>query len=341
MAGFIVRRLGWMVLVLFIVSVITFLLMHAIPGGPFTLEKALPPRTLEQINQKYELDKPISVQYLNYVGDVLIPHIRFGQQSKSLDHNFLINLKLPLGNNATLRWMDFGPSYKSTSRTVNDIFRENLPISMQLGTLGGVFAVGIGIPLGIAAALKKNTIVDYTSMGIALLGVSVPVIITAPVMQYIFGIYLGWLPLTGWGTPKQMLLPVVALGVSQCALIARLTRASILQVLNEDYVRTAWAKGLRPRTVIVRHVMKNSMIPVLTVIGPMLAYLMAGTFVVETVFGIPGMGKFFVTSVTGRDYPVIMGTILLLAALLVIANVVVDLIYPLLDPRIRQDRKIN
>ncbi|HLA45459.1 MAG TPA: ABC transporter permease, partial [Aggregatilineales bacterium] len=261
-----------------------------------------------------------------------------GEQKKSLDHKHLFNLELPVGDNAILRWMDFGPSYKSTSRTVNDIFRENLPISIQLGVLGVIFSICLGIPLGVMSALKQNTFYDYIGMGIALLGVSVPVIITAPVMQYVLGIHLGWLPLTGWGSLKQMLLPVVALGFSQSALIARLTRASMLQVLNEDYVRTARAKGLKAHTVIIRHVMKNAMIPVMTVIGPALAYLMAGTFVVETVFGIPGMGKYFVTSVTGRDYPVIMGTILLLATLLVAANVVVDLIYPLLDPRIQQDK---
>lgn len=335
MHGFIVNRLLWMGFVLLCVSVITFLLMHAIPGGPFTIEKQLPPSTLAQLNEKYNLDAPLAEQYLDYMGDILVPTIFTGEQSRALDHNYLVNLPLPFGDNATLRWMDFGPSYKSTSRTVNDIFRENLPISTQLGVLAVLLAATIGIPLGIMSALRRNTVYDYAGMGFAILGVSVPVIITAPVLQYLFGVNLRVLPLTGWGDLNQMVLPTLALGFSQSAVLARLTRASILQVLNEDYIRTARAKGLRERGVVFRHVLKNAMIPVLTVLGPMLAYLMAGTFVVESIFGIPGMGKYFVTSVTGRDYPVIMGTILLMATLLVIANVIVDIIYAWFDPRIK------
>lgn len=335
MNKFIVRRLIWMAVVLFVVSLITFVLMHAVPGGPFTLEKRLPDATIQQLNQKYNLDAPLPVQYLNYVGDILLPVIYQGEQQKSLDHEYLINMRLPFGDNATLRWMNFGPSYKSTSRTVNDIFRENLPISAQLGFLGVMVASLIGIPLGTISALKRNTVYDYAGMSIAILGVSVPVIVTAPVLQYVLGVQLRVLPLTGWGTLEQMILPVFSLGFGSSAVLARLTRASLLQVLQEDYIRTAHAKGLSQRTVVLRHVMKNGMIPVITMLGPMLAYMMAGTFVVETIFGIPGMGRFFVTSVTGRDYPVIMGTILLMATLLVIANVVVDLIYIWMDPRIR------
>lgn len=335
MNKFIVQRLIWMALVLFVVSLITFVLMHAVPGGPFTLEKRLPDATIAQLNRKYNLDAPLPVQYLDYVGDILLPTIYQGEQQKSLDHEYLINVALPFGDNATLRWMNFGPSYKSISRTVNDIFRENLPISAQLGVLSVLVAASIGIPLGTISALRRNTIVDYGGMGIAVFGVSVPVIVTAPVLQYVLGVQLHVLPLTGWGTVEQMILPVFSLGFGSSAVLARLTRASLLQVLQEDYIRTAYAKGLTERRVVVRHVMKNGMIPVITVLGPMLAYLMAGTFVVETIFGIPGMGKYFVTSVTGRDYPVIMGTILLMATLLVIANVIVDLVYVWMDPRIR------
>lgn len=336
MRGFIINRVLWMFCVLIIVSVITFMLMHAIPGGPFTVEKQLPPNTLAQLEAKYNLNAPLVEQYLDYIGDILVPVVLMGEQPRSLDHDYLVNLRLPFGgDNATLRWMNFGPSYKSTSRTVNDIFRENLPISIQLGVLAVLVAAAIGIPLGIMSALKRNTIYDYAGMGFAILGVSVPVIITAPLLQYFFGVNLRLLPLTGWGDFNQMILPTLALGFSQSAVLARLTRASILQVMNEDYTRTARAKGLRERTIVFRHVLKNAMIPVLTVLGPMLAYLMAGTFVVESIFGIPGMGKYFVTSVTGRDYPVIMGTILLMATLLVIANVVVDIVYAWFDPRIK------
>lgn len=335
MGEFIIRRILWMFLVLFVVTVITFILMHTVPGGPFSAEKPLPESTIEQLNKKYNLDDPLIVQYVKYIQDILIPVVMTGPQQKSLDHEYLINVKLPTGDHAMLRWVNFGPSYKSISRPVNDIFRENLPVSAQLGFMGVLVAACIGIPLGIMAGLRRNTAYDYAGMSIAVLGVSVPVIIMAPILQYVFGVWLRWLPVSGWGEPRQMILPTFALGFSQSAVLARLTRASMLQVLNEDYIRTARSKGLRERQVVLVHVLKNSMIPVVTVIGPMLAYLMAGTFVVETIFAIPGMGKFFVTSITGRDYPVIMGTILVMATLLVIANVVVDIVYAWIDPRIR------
>jgi ABC-type dipeptide/oligopeptide/nickel transport system permease component len=335
MGNFILRRFLWMLLVLFVVSVITFGLMHAVPGGPFSLEKRLPEQTLAQLRAKYHLDEPITSQYLRYIGDILIPVVLTGPQQKSLDHDYLITIKLPVGDNATLRWANFGPSIKSTSRTVNDIFRDNLPISFQLGILSLIVSLMIGFPLGIISALKRNTFYDYAGMGIAILGVSIPIIIIAPIMQYFFGVQLKWLPLTGWGTLRQTILPAFALGFGSSALIARLTRASVLQVMNEDYIRTARAKGLREGQVITVHALKNSLIPVVTVFGPMVAYLVTGTFVVETIFAIPGMGRFFVTSITGRDYPVIMGTILLFAVFLVIANTVVDLVYIWLDPRIR------
>jgi ABC-type dipeptide/oligopeptide/nickel transport system permease component len=326
-----------MFLVLFAVSLITFALMRTIPGGPFTGEKRLPAETLAQLNAKYHLDRPLHIQYLSFVAGVVIPKITSGEQSAYLDHEYLINLSLPLGDQATLRWMNFGPSYNSIGRTVSDIFRENLPISMKLGFLAFTVSLMGGIPLGILSALRRNTLVDYSAMAIAVLGISVPVIISAPVMQYIFGVQLGWLPVSGWGEPAQMILPVFALAAANFALIARLTRASLLQVLSQDYIRTARAKGLREKRIVLIHAMKNSLIPIVTVLGPTLAYLLCGTFVVETIFGIPGMGKFFVTSVTGRDYQVIMGTVLLLAMFLVLANTVVDVMYFWLDPRIRTD----
>jgi ABC-type dipeptide/oligopeptide/nickel transport system permease component len=258
-----------------------------------------------------------------------------GKQQKSLDHDYLINVKLPFGDNATFRWMNFGPSFKSTSRTVNDIFRDNFPVSFQLGMIALIVSATLGVPLGILAALKRNTIYDYTGMGIAIVGVAIPVIITAPLLQYFFGVELKWLPLTGWGNANQAILPSLTLGFGEAAIIARLTRASLLQVLNDDYIRTARAKGLSERRIIGVHALRNSMIPVVTVFGPAIAYLVTGTFVVETIFGIPGMGRFFVTSITGRDYPVIMGTILIFAVLLVFVNTLVDIVYVWLDPRIR------
>jgi oligopeptide transport system permease protein len=337
MARFILRRFLWMLVVLFAISLITFGLMRAIPGGPFTGEKRLPAETLAALNAKYHLDQPLYIQYLTFIRDIVIPRVTTGEQSNYLDHEYLINISLPLGDRATLRWMNFGPTYSTIGRTVSDIFRDNLPISMQLGFLAFMLSVVIGIPLGAISALRRNTLVDYSAMGLAVLGISVPVIILAPMLQYLFGVQLKWLPVSGWGKLQQVILPTFALGVANSALVARLTRASLLQVLSQDYIRTARAKGLPERMVVVRHALKNSLIPIVTVLGPTLAYLLCGTFIVETIFGIPGMGKFFVTSVTGRDYQVIMGTVLLLAMFLVIANAVVDIVYVVLDPRIRQE----
>jgi ABC-type dipeptide/oligopeptide/nickel transport system permease component len=339
MAKFILRRLLGTGAVLFLVSVITFLLMHAIPGGPFSREKPRPEATIALLNAKYNLDASIHEQYLDYVGDIIIPRVTYGRIPPSATEDYLINISLPafMGDQAALRWVNFGPTYGSRSRSVNDIFRDSLPISFQLGVAALAVAMAVGIPLGATAALKRNTIFDYAGMGVAVFGVSLPVIITAPVLQYLFGVQLQALPPTGWGEVQHMILPAFALGFVNSALIARLTRASLLQVMNEDYIRTARAKGLSERMVVISHAIKNGMIPVVTILGPLFAILVTGSFVVETFFGIPGMGRYFVTSIRGRDYPVIMGTILLFAAFVSIANMAVDIVYAWLDPRIRYD----
>jgi ABC-type dipeptide/oligopeptide/nickel transport system permease component len=281
----------------------------------------------------------------------MVPRITTTPPSTSLQDDFLINAKI---GPVWFRWMNFGPSFKSRSRTVNDIFRDNLPISGQLGTMALFVAVIIGMPLGVVAALKQNSIADYIAMGVAIFGVSVPVIVMGPILVWIFGVELKWLPPTGWGAKppyllgflpskigwdffKYALMPSIALGLASSAVIARLTRATLLQTIREDYIRTARSKGLHERVVIIRHALKNSLIPVVTILGPLFAALVTGTFVAELIFGIPGMGKYFVTSITNRDYPVIMGTILLYAVFLVIANLVVDIMYAYLDPRIRYD----
>jgi ABC-type dipeptide/oligopeptide/nickel transport system permease component len=339
MAKFIARRVLWMFLVLFVLSVVIFGLMHAVPGGPFAREKPLPEKTIEILNKKYHLDDPIVNQYINYIGDITLPRVTTGVFKPNAAYDYLINVRLPamFGDNATLRWINFGPTFKSRSRSVNDMFRDNLPISFQLGVGALAIAMAIGVPLGIFSALNRNTIFDYLGMSVAVLGVSIPVIISAPVLQYIFGVNWKILPATGWGSFQHMILPSFALGFVNSALLARLTRASLLQVLNEDYIRTARAKGLSERMVIVVHALKNGLIPVVTVLGPLFAALVTGTFVVEVIFAIPGMGKFFVTSISGRDYPVIMGTLLLYAAFLVLANLAVDVAYAWIDPRIRYD----
>ncbi|HEX2908729.1 MAG TPA: ABC transporter permease [Phototrophicaceae bacterium] len=339
MGQFIIRRFLWMFLVLFVISLVTFGLMRFVPGGPFAREKPLPEATVKLLNEKYNLDAPLAEQYLDYIGDIAAPRVVTGKQRPSSAEDYLISIPLPewLGDQATLKWINFGPTYKSRSRSVNDIFRENLPISFQLGLAALMIALAIGVPLGTMAALKRNTFYDYLGMGTAILGVSFPVIITAPVLQYLFCVQWKLLPVTGWDGPQYAILPAFALGFLNAALIARLTRASLLQVMNEDYIRTARAKGLAERRVIVAHALKNSLIPVVTILGPLFAALVTGTFVVETIFGIPGMGRYFVTSITGRDYPVIMGTILLYAFFLVLMNLLVDLAYMWLDPRIRFD----
>ena len=351
MVRYIIRRLLYMLVVILAVSIITFLLMHAVPGGPFTREKSLPEETIRILNERYHLDDPLHVQYVNYLYAVFIPHFTTTPPGTSYQDDFMLNIKI---GPRWIRWMNFGPSYRSRGRTVNDIFRDNLPISAQLGVMALFIAVLIGMPLGVMAALKQNTALDYIGMGVAIFGVSVPVIVLGPILIWIFGIELKWLPPTGWTAKppfflgflpthlnweffQHALMPSVALGLGSSAVIARLTRATLLQTIREDYIRTARSKGLHERVVITRHALKNSLIPVVTVLGPLFAALVTGTFVTELIFGIPGMGKYFVTSITNRDYPVIMGTILLYAVFLVISNLVVDILYGYLDPRIRYD----
>ncbi len=350
MGRYVARRALWMILVLFVVSVLTFGLMHAVPGGPFDREKALPQEIIDNLNARYHLDESLPRQYLRYVSSVLLPRISHEPPGRSVLDDAMINIKL--GEGSWLKWMNFGPSYISRSRTVNDIFHDNLPVSFQLGVMALTLAILIGLPLGILAALKQNTAVDYFGMSVAILGVSVPVIVLGPILVSIFAVTLKWFPPTGWGAQPPFLfglfpskldleyfryaaLPAFGLGFAQSAIIARLSRASLLQVIREDYIRTARAKGLSERLVILRHALKNSMIPVVTILGPLFAILVTGTFVTELIFGIPGMGRYFVISIGNRDYTVIMGTILLYALFLVIANLIVDLVYAFLDPRIR------
>jgi len=313
MGRYIIRRVLWMIPVLIFISIITFALSHAVPGGPFSREKPLPAEIIANLNKFYGLDQPLWKQYTDYMG---------------LTRN-------PSGEFAGVLEGKFGPSFKSRSRTVNDIFAAHLPISATLGLIALLIAVGIGVPLGVLAALKQNSGWDYFGMALAIFGVSVPSVVLGPVFIIIFALTLHWFPVAGWGRLDQMVMPSVALGLGSSAIIARLTRASMLQVIREDYIRTARAKGLSERMVMVRHALKNAFIPVATILGPMFAALVTGTLVIEQIFAIPGLGKYFVTSITNRDYPVIMGTVLLYAFFLVIANLLVDITYAFLDPRIR------
>lgn len=332
MGHYVAGRLTWLLAIIFFVSLITFGFAHAVPGGPFSSEKKLPESIVARINAKYNLDAPLWKQYVDYMVDILIPRITAEPPNGSLQEDYLINI--PLGDYSFL-WMNFGPSYKDKARTVSDIFRENLPVSVELGVYAFLIATLIGLPLGILAALKQNTAWDYTAMSLAIFGVSVPSIVLGPVFIWLFAVELGWFLPSGWGGWQQKVMPAIVLGLGSSAVIARLTRASLLQVIREDYIRTARAKGLLERVVISRHALKNSLLPVLTIMGPIFAYLVTGTLVTETIFGVPGIGRYFVGSITNRDYPVIMGTILFFAVVIVLVNLVVDLLYAWLDPRIR------
>jgi ABC-type dipeptide/oligopeptide/nickel transport system permease component len=349
MINYILRRLLYMLVVLFVVAGITFILMHSVPGGPFDKEKKLPPEIQANKEKYYHLDDPLPVQFFSYLSRVTIPRIAATPPTLQTDDDYLITIKV---GEYWFRWMNFGPSYASRSRTVNDIFREQLPVSFQLGVIALVIAIAIGTPLGILSALNHNRWPDYVGMGVAIFGVSVPTIVLGPLLVWFFGVLLQWLPPTGWGAKppfvlglfpntlgweyfKYAVLPAFVLGFGSSAVIARLTRASMLQVIQEDYIRTARAKGLHERMVVMRHAFRNALIPTVTILGPLFAALVTGTFVTELVFGIPGLGKYFVTSISNRDYPVIMGTILLYAVFLVVSNLLVDILYAVLDPRIR------
>ena len=350
MGRYFIKRLFSMLLVLLAVSAITFALMHAVPGGPFDTEKRLPEAQKELIEEVYHLNDPLLIQYRDYLSDVIIPRITTEEPGQySVMEDYLIEFKV---GKVWFQWMNFGPSYTSTSRSVTNIIEQQFPVSFQLGILALLISVLIGVPLGIIAAIRHNTWADYVSMGVAILGVSVPVIVIGPILVRIFGISLKWLPPTGWGARppfklglwpdkldwnffKYAIMPAIALGAGQSAIIARMTRASLLEVMSEDYIRTARAKGLREKMVILKHALKNAMIPVVTIFGPLFAAVVTGSFTTEIIFGIPGLGQYFVSSISNRDYPVIMGTILLYVLLLVTANLLVDITYALLEPRIR------
>lgn len=321
MLRYIVRRLLVSIPVLILLAFAIFALMRAIPGGPFDFagDKTLPASVVANMERKYHLDEPLVQQYGRYLWDLL--------------------------------HLDMGPSMRERGRTVNDIVRDNFPVSFQLGVMSVALAVVIGIPMGIVAALKQNTWMDYVATFVAVIGVAIPALVLAPFLIWIVGVRLGWLPAALWGaerpfylgfipkpTPnflRHAVLPVATLGTGFSAAICRLTRAALLQVIREDYIRTARAKGLQERAVVVGHALKNSLIPVVTVIGPLFAAVVTGTFVVEQMFAIPGMGKYYVTAINQRDYPVIMGVTLIYAVLLVMANLLVDMTYAWLDPRIR------
>ncbi len=299
-----IRRILALFPVLFVISIVTFLLMHSVPGSPFATEdKPLPPQIKANLDAYYGLDRPLVTQYLSYMGNVLRG--------------------------------DLGPSYLQRNRTVNDIIRQHLPPSAVLGMLALGVALALGVPIGVLSAVKQNTALDYLGMFVAIAGVSVPAMTLGPLLIWGFALELGWLPVARWGTWQQAVLPSITLGLGSAAILARLTRASMLQTIHQDFIRTARSKGLSEQRVITKHALRNALVPVITVIGPLFAALVTGSMVVEQIFAIPGLGRYFVDSVASRDYPVIMGTTLLYAVVLVLSNLVVDLSYNLIDPRMR------
>jgi oligopeptide transport system permease protein len=316
MAGYTIRRVLWVIPVLWAVATITFFLMHAVPGGPFTQDKSLPPAVNEALNKRYHLDQPIWKQYALYLWDA--------------SHG------------------DLGLSFQG-DRDVSKLLRDGFFVTAQLGIMGFLLAAVVGMVLGTLSALNQNGPLDYLGVIFATIGASVPNFIMAAFLVIVFVVNLHWLDSLGWGGPTQfrdvldtsayewrkLIIPVVSVSVLPAAFIARVTRASMLEVLHQDYIRTARAKGVAEYRVVLRHTIKNALIPVLTIMGPSAAALVTGSFIIETMFGIPGVGRAFVTAVERRDYAMIMGSTLFYTVIVTFANLFVDLAYAAVDPRIR------
>lgn len=310
MTTFVLKRLLWTIPVMLIVILFTFFLMRQIKGNPFRKsERALPASIESNMKRKFGLDQPWYVQYERYAKGVFT--------------------------------FDLGPSLVLRDQSVNDIIREHFPVSLALGLYAFVFAVLVGIPLGIVSALRANTVWDYLAQILGNVGFAVPSFLVATLLIYFFGFqWRDWtgLPVSGWDTWQSKVLPSIALGFLPMAYFARLVRGTMLETLQQDYVRTARAKGLHRRRIVLLHVLRNSLIPVVTAAAPLLGAIITGSFIIENIFAIPGIGRYYVTAVTGRDYSVVMGLTILYAAIVVVGNLVVDLLYGLLDPRTREAR---
>ena len=299
---YILKRLVLAIVTVWLVITVTFFVMHAIPGGPFVGEKAVSESVKKAMEAKYGLDKPLFEQYITYLEDVVFH-------------------------------LDFGPSLKQRGRMVIDIIGDGMKNSAYLGIIAAFIALAFGVVLGSLAALKRNKVIDRVIMVITTAFVSMPSFIMGTLLLILFAVQLQWLPANG-AADKGLILPIITLSLYPMAYITRLTRSSMLDVLGQDYIRTARAKGVSKWKIIFGHAMKNSPIPVITYFGPMLAYIVTGSLVVEQIFAVPGIGRSFVTSITGRDYPLLMGTTIILAVLIVIMNLVSDILYKIVDPRI-------
>jgi oligopeptide transport system permease protein len=308
MLRFIVSRLLQAIPVLLVVISVTFLLIHSAPGGPFSDEKAVPPEVARALEAQYNLDQPLWQQYTSYLGDVLQG--------------------------------DFGPSFKYSGRTVNELIAAGLPVTAELALYAMLVALFIGISAGVFAAMRPNTLQDYIPMSAAMLGICMPSFLLGPILILVFGIQLEWLPISGWGDiPGDKFLPAITLGTGYAAYIARLSRGGMLEVLSQDYIRTARAKGLSERLIICKHALRGGLIPVVAFLGPAFAGLLGGSFVVETIFQIPGLGRFYVTSAFNRDYTMILGMTIFFAGLIIVFNLLSDLIALWLNPKLRQQAR--
>ena len=305
MGAFLLRRLLTSVPTLLVIVTLAFGLLHAAPGGPFDGDKAMLPEIRASIEAAYHLDEPLPLQYGRYLWQLLQG--------------------------------DFGPSFQYRNTSVNELIAQGLPIDATIGGLALLLALLVGMPLGMLAALKRNTVWDRAGMAVALLGISVPVYVTAPVFVLVFAVGLHWLPAGDWGGGawRNLVLPVLALALPYIAYVARIQRASLADVLHSPYIRTARAKGLPWRTVILRHALKPALLPLVSFLGPAAIGVITGSIVIETTFGLPGIGRFFVDGAFNRDYTLVMGVTVLYGVLIVAANLVADVCYALLDPRVR------
>ncbi len=305
MLRFIANRLLQAIPVLLIVITATFFLIHMAPGGPFDADRAVPEQVLKALNARYKLDQPVWQQYLSYLGD--------------------------------LAQGDFGPSYKYPGRSVNEMIIGGLPTTAELGLYAMLFAILIGVTAGVLAALKPNSSQDYIPMTVAMLGICMPSFLLGPLLVLVFGIWLEWVPVSGWGgIPGDKLLPSLTLGSAYAAYIARLSRGGMLEVMSQDYIRTARAKGLPEWVIVMKHGLRGGLIPVTAFLGPAFAGLLAGSFVVETIFQIPGLGRFYVQAAFNRDYTMIMGTTIFFSAAIIVFNLLSDILATWLDPKLRK-----
>ena len=306
MLGYIVRRLLGAIPTLFIIVAATFFMMRLAPGGPFDGERRLPPEIERNIKAAYNLDKPVYEQFFIYIENIVTKG-------------------------------DFGPSFKNKDFSVSELIMLGAPVSLKLGLLAMTLAVFVGSFLGVTAALRQNTATDYSVMSLAMIGITIPTFVTAPFLTLILGVYLGVLPVAGYadGAIRNMILPVIVLSLPQIAIISRLVRGSMVEVLKSNFVRTAKAKGLTDGQVVWRHALRAGLLPLVSYLGPAIAGLVTGSLVVEQIFGLPGIGRYFVQGALNRDYTLVMGVVILFATLIITLNLIADILYRVLDPRVR------